>query len=91
MAAPPNILSLSVIAGPADLMDSSIPTLYKRQAIRTFSVIDTSYQMQRSAIHVASNIGNDFICSFKEFLPFCHKLFYFSSFKDFKSCYQVCN
>jgi len=34
---------------------------------------------------IARGINSYYICSFTEFNPFCPALYYFSSFKDFKT------
>lgn len=33
---------------------------------------------------VITDLTDSYTCSFREFMPFCNHLFYFSSFKDFK-------
>ena len=43
----------------------------------------SSFQQARAHVH------GGFACSFLEFLPFCQGLYYFSTFKDFKTFTQA--
>jgi hypothetical protein len=39
--------------------------------------------------HVVLDMRDSYTCSFTEFFPFCLKLYYFSSFKDFSTLTQA--
>jgi len=42
-----------------------------------------------SVQYVVTGIEHFHICSFTEFLPFCHKLYFISNYKDFQTHAQA--
>jgi len=40
---------------------------------------------QEFARRCLRNVGNARICSFQEFAPFCHALYFISNYKDFNT------
>ncbi len=39
--------------------------------------------------HVVLDLSDDFTCSFPEFIPFCHHLYFYSSIKVFNKLAQA--
>lgn len=46
--------------------------------------IRTYNRMSHPLLYLIQDTGKDATCSFTEFIPFCSKLYYFSSYKNFK-------
>lgn len=45
--------------------------------------------MRNAERHIEVDMTDSFTCSFTEFYPFCLKLYYFSSLKDFNTIPQA--
>ena len=43
----------------------------------------------RPVTYVVRDMSDSYACSFKEFMPFCLRLYYFSNFKDFNTVTQA--
>ena len=61
--------------------------LFSKFGKNTGSIIHT--QVTRLVRDIILDISNSVTWSFPEFVPFCPRLYYFSSFKDFKKLAQA--